>query len=170
MYPETNHGGITGIMAGESAMSGGITHQLDLARLVLGDPGFPKSVYCAGGRYFFDDNGMCPITRWPPSITGILRLTLEAGECTPYMKKSGPEIRFTENFPDWKQNATRIEIIGTKGMMYVGRMGGGWQAFEEDGQVVAQEPGYYPLEAHIQEFYSLRAEPGTTQREHCGGA
>jgi hypothetical protein len=79
-------------------------------------------------------------------------LTLEAGECTPYMKKSGPEIRFTDNFPDWMQNATRIEIIGTKGMMYVGRMGGGWQAFGEDGQILAQEPGRFPLEAHIRNF------------------
>ncbi len=79
-------------------------------------------------------------------------LTLEAGQCTPYMKKSGPDVRFTENFPSWMQNSTRIEIIGTKGMMYVGRMGGGWQAFGEDGQVLAQETGYYPLEAHIRNF------------------
>jgi hypothetical protein len=31
-------------------------------------------------------------------------------------------------------------------------MGGGWQAFEKDGEIVAQEPGYYPLEAHIKNF------------------
>lgn len=138
--------------AGGSAMSGGITHQLDLARKVLGDPGFPLSVYCAGGRYFFDDNRDVPDYQLATFDYGSFALTLEAGESTPYMKKSGPEIRFTENFPEWKQNATRIEIIGTKGMMYVGRMGGGWQAFGEDGQILAQESGYYPLEAHIRNF------------------
>ena len=36
--------------------------------------------------------------------------------------------------------------------MFAGRMGGGWQVFDEDGQVVAQEPGHYPLEAHIKNF------------------
>lgn len=137
---------------GGTAMSGGITHQLDLARLVLGNPGFPKSVYCAGGRYFFDDNREVPDYQLATFDYGNFALTLEAGQSTPYMKKSGPEIRFTENFPSWMQNATRIEIIGTKRMMYVGRMGGGWQAFDEDGQIVAQEPGYYPLEAHIRNF------------------
>ncbi len=137
---------------GGSAMAGGITHQLDLARLVLGDPGFPKSVYCSGGRYFFEDQREVPDYQLATFDYGNFTLSLEAGECTPYMKKSGPEIRFSENFPDWMQNATRIEIIGTKRMMYVGRMGGGWQAFDEDGLVVAQEPGYYPLEAHIRNF------------------
>ncbi|MFH0756396.1 MAG: Gfo/Idh/MocA family oxidoreductase [Bacteroidota bacterium] len=138
--------------SGGNAMAGGIIHQLDLARLVLGDPGFPQSVYCAGGRYFFDDNRDVPDYQLATLDYGTFALTLEAGECTPYMKKSGPEVRFTEKFPEWMQNATRIEITGTKGMMYVGRMGGGWQAFGEDGQILAQESGYYPLEAHIRNF------------------
>jgi hypothetical protein len=83
---------------------------------------------------------------------GNFTLTVETGECTPYMQKSGPDVRFSDKFPEWMQNATRVEILGTKRMMYVGRMGGGWQVFEKDGQIVAQEPGYYPLEAHIRNF------------------
>ncbi len=119
---------------------------------MLGDPGFPKSVYCVGGRYFFDDKRDVPDYQFATFDYGTFALTLEVGESTPYMKKSGPEVRFTEKFPDWMQNATRIEIVGTKGMMYVGRMGGGWQAFGEDEQILGQEPGYYPLEAHIRNF------------------
>ncbi len=138
--------------AGGNSMSGGIIHQLDLARLVLGDPGFPQSVYCAGGRYFFDDKRDVPDYQMATFDYGKYVLTLEAGECTPYLKKSGPDVRFSEKFPEWMQNATRIEILGTKGMMYVGRMGGGWQAFGEDKQIIGQEPGYYPLEAHIRNF------------------
>jgi predicted dehydrogenase len=134
------------------AMAGGIIHQLDLARLVLDDPGFPQSVYCVGGRYFFNDDRDIPDYQMASFDYGNFVLTLEAGYCTPYMKKSGPEIRFTDDFPDWKQNGTRIEIIGTKRMMYVGRMGGGWQVFDKDGQIVAQESGYYPLKAHIKNF------------------
>ena len=131
---------------------GEMIHQLDLARLVLDDPGFPKSVYCAGGRYFFNDNREVPDYQLATFDYGNFALTLEAGACTPYMKKSGPEIRFTDDFPEWRQNATRIEIIGTKRMMYVGRMGGGWQVFDKDKQIVAQESGYYPLKPHIKNF------------------
>ncbi|MEN8227014.1 MAG: Gfo/Idh/MocA family oxidoreductase [Bacteroidota bacterium] len=138
--------------SGGNSMAGGIIHQLDMARLVLDDPGFPKSVYCAGGRYFFDDNREVPDYQLATFNYGNFALTLEAGACTPYMKKSGPEIRFSDDFPHWMQNATRIEIIGTKRMMYVGRMGGGWQVFDKDGQIVAQESGYYPLKAHIKNF------------------
>ncbi len=138
--------------SGGNAMAGGIIHQLDLARLVLDDPGFPKSVYCAGGRYFFDDNRDVPDYQMATFDYGKFALTLEAGECTPYMKKSGPEIRFSDDFPDWMQNSTRIEINGTERMMYVGRMGGGWQVFDKDRQIVAREPGFYPLKAHIKNF------------------
>lgn len=138
--------------AGGNAMGGGIIHQLDMARLVLDDPGFPKSVYCAGGRYLFDDDRDVPDYQMVSFDYDNFVITLESGEFTPYMKKTGPETRFSDNFPDWMQNATRIEILGTERMMYVGRMGGGWQVFEKDGQIVAQEPGYYPLNAHIKNF------------------
>jgi hypothetical protein len=34
-------------------------------------------------------------------------------------------------------------------MMYVGRMGGGWQVFDKDEKIVAQDKGIFPLKAHI---------------------
>lgn len=129
-----------------------IVHQVDMARLVLDDPGFPKSVYCAGGRYFFNDNRDVPDYQMASFDYGNFALTMEAGQCTPYMEKSSPEIRLSKDFPDWMQNSTRIEILGTKKMMYVGRMGGGWQVFDKDKQIVAQESGYYPLKPHIKNF------------------
>jgi predicted dehydrogenase len=129
-----------------------LIHQADLARLVLDDPGFPNSVYCTGGRYFFNDNREVPDYQMATFDYGNYTVTLEAGDCTPYMVKSSPEIRLSKDFPDWMQNSPRIEILGTKKMMYVGRMGGGWQAFDKDQQIVAQEPGYYPQEAHIKNF------------------
>jgi predicted dehydrogenase len=138
--------------AGGHVTAGGSIHQLDMARLVLGDPGFPKSVFCSGGRYFFNDDRDVPDYQMTTFDYGNFTLTLETGECTPYMKKSPPEIRLSDDFPEWMQNSTRIEILGTKRMMYVGRMGGGWQVFDKDAQIVAQEPGYYPLKAHIKNF------------------
>lgn len=129
-----------------------LVHQLDLARLVMDNPDFPKSVYTAGGRYFFDDNRDVPDYMMTTFDFGNYVMTLQVGQCAPYMAKSGPDVRFSDNFPDWKQNSTRIEIIGTKRMMYVGRMGGGWQVFDKEGQIVAQKAGFYPLKPHLNNF------------------
>ncbi len=140
--------------SGGYAMAEGIIHQLDLTRLVLGDPGFPKSVYCTGGRYCYDDNREIPDYQNVTFDFGDFVMHLEAGEFTDYMAKSEPKVRFGPDFPEWKQNATRIQILGTEQMMYVGRMGGGWQVFDKDGQLVAQQTGLYPLEPHLRNFIS----------------
>jgi predicted dehydrogenase len=138
--------------SGGSVTSGGSIHQLDLARLVLGNPGFPKSAYCAGGRYFFKDKRDVPDYQMTTFDYGNFVMTLETGECTPYMQKEGPEVRFGNVYPKWMQNATRIDILGTRQMMYLGRMGGGWQAFDKDEKIVAQDKGIFPLKAHILNF------------------
>ena len=135
--------------SGGPVTSGGSIHQLDLARLVLDLKEFPRSAYCAGGRYFFNDNREIPDYQMTTYDYGNFVVTLQTGECTPYMHKSGPEIRFGKTYPKWMQNATRIEILGTKRMMYVGRMGGGWQVYENDEKLVAQDKGIFPLKAHI---------------------
>ena len=56
-------------------------------------------------------------------------MTYEQTLYTPYMLRSDPEIRNGDIFPYWPQNATRIELYGEEGVMYMGRMGGGWQVY-----------------------------------------
>jgi predicted dehydrogenase len=135
--------------SGGPVTSGGSIHQLDLARLVLGNPGFPGSVACCGGRYFFNDRREIPDYQMTTFDYGKFVLTLETGECTPYMQKEGADVRFGTIYPKWMQNSTRIDILGTKRMMYLGRMGGGWQVFDKDEKIVAQDKGIFPLKAHI---------------------
>jgi len=135
--------------AGGSVTSGGSIHQLDLARLILGNSGFPKSVTCIGGRYFFNDKRDVPDYQMATFDYDHFVLTLQTGECTPYMQKEGPEVRYGDIYPKWMENATRIDILGTKKMMYVGRMGGGWQVFDKDEKIVAQDKGIFPLKAHL---------------------
>jgi predicted dehydrogenase len=135
--------------SGGPVTSGGSIHQLDLARFILGNPGFPKSVYCAGGRYFFKDKRDVPDFQMTTFDYDNFVLTLQTGECTPYMQKEGPDVRFGDIYPKWMENATRIDILGTKKLMYVGRMGGGWQVFDKDEKIVAQDKGIFPLKAHI---------------------
>jgi len=135
--------------AGGNVTSGGSIHQLDMARLILGNPELPKSVYCAGGRYLFNDNRDVPDYQMATFDYGKYVLTLETGEFTPYFQKEGLDVRLGTKYPKWMQNSTRIDIYGTKRMMYVGRMGGGWQVFDKDEKLVAQDKGIFPLKAHI---------------------
>ncbi len=135
--------------SGGVATCNDVVHQVDLARIVLGDPGFPKSVYCAGGRYLFDDQRDIPDYQMATFNYGDFVFTIQAGEFTPYMAKTSPEIRFGGGFPEWKQNSTKIVIYGTERMMYVGRMGGGWQVFDADGKIVAEQTGLFPLRVHM---------------------
>ena len=76
---------------------------------------------------------------------------------TPYMLKISPVIRLSDDqFPYWPQCATRIEIYGSEGLMYLGRHGGGWQVFGRpklhDAVVVAQMKGKFPDPEHKENF------------------
>jgi predicted dehydrogenase len=140
--------------SGGAAMSGDASHVVDLARMVLGDPGHPKAVYCAGGRVIYNDKREIPDNQTVTFDYGTFPMTLEASQYGNYMYKTPPEVRFSEKFPVWKNNATRIEIFGTRGMMYLGRHGGGWQVFGEDMELAAQDTGYFPDEKHQSNFIS----------------
>ena len=73
-----------------------------------------------------------------------------------YMLKTDPEVRDSDLFPLWMQNATRIEIFGTEGLMVIGRHGGGWQVFDRpksrEPVVSAQQYGRFPDAEHKANF------------------
>jgi len=46
----------------------------------------------------------------------------------------------------------RVEIYGTRQLMYLGRHGCGWQVFDEDGKIVAEDKGYFPDKWHQPNF------------------
>jgi hypothetical protein len=75
---------------------------------------------------------------------------------TPYMLKTAGDIRASDTFPYWPQNATRIEIYGSEAMMLMGRHGGGWQVFirPKDRKPVVQEQmfGRHPDPEHKEDF------------------
>ena len=125
------------------------SHVLDLARMVLGDPGHPRSVYGWGGNYAWGSERETPEFQSMTFDFGEYAWTCESGNATNYMKKTPMGIRNSDSqFPNWAQNATRTEIYGTEGMMYLGRHGGGWQVFGADGEVLAQEYGLVPDKPH----------------------
>ncbi len=131
------------------------SHQIDLARWLLG-VGCPKTVYSVGGRFDSEGAAETPDTQIAVYEYDGLLVTFELTLYTPYMLKIDPEIRNSDMFPYWPQCATRIEIYGSEGVMYVGRHGGGWQVFERPKSrqpvVTAQRYGRFPDPEHKANF------------------
>jgi predicted dehydrogenase len=145
-------------------------HTLDLARLVLGDPPHPEAITCLGGRYQFEDGGEMPDVQivayqYPKLVVNFVNTGF-----TPYNAKSPPEVRMGDKWPYWPQNADRIEIFGTRRMMYLGRHGAGWQVFEGGNKLVAEDKGYHPDKWHIPNFIdcirSRRQPNGDIEQGH----
>ena len=135
-------------------------HTLDVARMVLGDPPHPKAVHSVGGRWQYDDGGDMPDVHIVTYEFDKMAMTFESTGFTPYLFKTPGEIRSGDKFPYWPQNSSRIELYGTKAMMYLGRHGGGWQVLVgggkelggEGAKVVAQRYGRFPDQWHIRDF------------------
>jgi predicted dehydrogenase len=125
------------------------SHQLDLARMVMGDPGHPGSMYGWGGNFIWGSEKETPEAQSFTFDYGKFTMTCDSGNGTGYMTKASSEIRMDPNrFPEWRTNADRIEIYGTLGMMFLARHGGGWQVFGPKEQLVAQGGGVHPDKEH----------------------
>lgn len=130
-------------------------HQVDLARWLCGLK-YPKTVFSNGSRYDRDGAAETPdnqlaILEFDDMVMNI-RLSLD----TPYMIKADMGVRDGDIYPYWPQNTERIEIYGSEGVMYVGRMGSGWQVFirQKDRQPVIRDQmhGRFPDKDHQQNF------------------
>jgi predicted dehydrogenase len=125
------------------------SHQLDLVRMIMGNPGHPRSVYGWGGNHIFNSEKDTPESQ---SITYDFEkytITVDSGNATNYMAKVPHAMRMDPaRFPDWRTNADRVEIYGTETMMYMGRTGGGWQVYGPGEKLIAQEGGIHPDVEH----------------------
>ena len=133
-------------------IAGDAVHQLDLARYVMGDPPAPRSVSCQGGIYALRDGRDTADTQFAVFDYGSYTLLFESALWTPYMKKTEMAARDTDEFPDWTFCATKIEILGTRGFMYLGRHGDGWQVFDANQKRVVSESGRQADREHLQDF------------------
>lgn len=131
---------------------GDAVHQLDLARYVMGDPPPPKTVSHTGGIEVLQDGRDTPDTQYAIFQYDRFTLLFQGALWTPYMKKIPPHIRDGDLFPDWPFCATRIELLGTRAYMYLGRHGGGWQVFDENHKIIAQAYGRQADKEHIANF------------------
>jgi predicted dehydrogenase len=134
------------------AIAGDAVHQLDLARFLIGDPAFPDTVVHAGGVNALTDGREVPDTQLVTYEYGKLTMLFEAALWTPYMTKTPQLRRDKGEMPNWPFNATRIEVLGTKGFMYFGRHGDGWQVFNENAESVISVAGRQADKEHQDNF------------------
>jgi predicted dehydrogenase len=135
------------------------SHVMDLCRLVIDNPGHPQSVYGWGGNHVFGGSRETPEFQSIVYDFGQFTLSCDNACATNYMTKTPNDIRMDKTrFPNWRNNATRTEIYGTEGLMYLGRHGGGWQVLGPDNEIVAQDGGVMPDNEHQVNFIeSLRS-------------
>jgi predicted dehydrogenase len=128
-------------------------HQLDLIRMLMGNPGHPKSVYGWGGNFVFNSERNTPESQAITYDFEKFTVTVDSCNATNYMAKASNEIRMDPTkFPEWKTNADRVEIYGTEAMMFMGRTGGGWQVYGPGEQMIAREGGIHPDAEHQKNF------------------
>ena len=130
-------------------------HQVDLARWLC-NLSYPKSVYSLGARYDREGGAETPDTQLAVLEFDNLMMSFELTLGTPYMLKADSGVRDGEIYPYWPQNTERIEIYGTEGVMYVGRMGAGWQVYvrPKNRQPVIRDQmhGKFPDKPHQDNF------------------
>ena len=128
-------------------------HQLDLAMMLMGNPGMPKAVSCSGGRMVHkDDDGEVPDVQIVTFDFDDFVMTFELSGYPRYMRKTTGTIRRKDEFPYWTQNATRVELYGAERMMTIGRHGGGWIVTTSGGSIVDKMYGRPPDRDHEQDF------------------
>jgi predicted dehydrogenase len=128
-------------------------HQLDLALMVMGDPGLPKSVRALGGRYVHTgDDAEVPDVLNIAWDFGSFAMTFDMSQYPVYMEKSTDVIRKKNLVSDWKQNATRVEFYGQDMLMILGRHGGGFVVEKASSQVVEKVYGQAGDLEHYRNF------------------
>ncbi|MEX0323233.1 MAG: Gfo/Idh/MocA family protein [Puniceicoccaceae bacterium] len=128
-------------------------HQIDLAAMLMGDPGFPLSVSSAGGRMAHkgDDSEVPDLLEIVYEFPDFI-MTLEHSNYPKYMRKTTGTIRRTDDMPYWTHNATRIELYGSEMQMTIGRHGGGWIVTRIGGRPVEKVYGRPGDQPHCTDF------------------
>jgi predicted dehydrogenase len=159
VYEAKQQGGWNNYWAfGGGALAGEASHLLDLARMVLGDPGHPSSVYCSGGNWCWGSERETPENQCITYDYGKYAMTCETGNSMSYMKGS-----------DWMHMPSKVEIYGTEGLMYLGLAERGWQAIGTEGKILFTEAGGKPDDAHFKNFIDcIRSRKSTVSNAEQG--
>ena len=81
-----------------------------------------------------------------------LAMSFENTGFTPVLTKTPAKISAGDSMPNWLQSSTRIEVYGTKGVMYLGRHFLGWQVLVPGNKIAAEQFETNPEQLHFQNF------------------
>jgi predicted dehydrogenase len=110
-------------------------HRMDYCRWLMGLTELPRTVSCAGGKFFFDD-----AQEWPDTMM----ITYEyPGKILTYEMRIWSKPRLF----DITEGAA---VHGDEGWMLVSNSG--WKAFDAKGKVVKEMKGRSPLGLHVRNF------------------
>lgn len=147
-------------------------HQLDVAMMLMGDPGLPTSVRALGGRYAHagDDSEVPDVLAVNWDFGGRFVLSFEMTGYPQYMQKEQPVLHQNQPIPSWSLHATRVEVYGSDFLMTLGRHGGGFVVQQVGGKLVEKVVAeHHPDFDHYQNFLDcLRSRK--TPNAHLGVA
>ena len=130
-------------------------HQIDLACMAMGIDVLPRGVYSQGLPRRGSDSQMPDILATTFEFDNLI-MTFNQSLYTPYMIKADMVVRNSDIFPHWPQDADKIEIFGSQGLMILGRHGCGFQVFgrmkNRQPVIVAQQHGRFPDKEHQANF------------------
>lgn len=152
IYNRENQNGWKGFWEFSAGRMSRASHALDLARMVIGDPGHPSSVYCYGSNPVGTLKREVPVHQVATYDYKKFTVTCETGSAYNYMKNTPVSIDEGEASPKWLLQSNRVEIYGTKGLMYIDGNRGGWQVFGNNGKTLAREKGTGSQKYHLQNF------------------
>jgi predicted dehydrogenase len=107
----------------------GISHAIDLARMVIGDPGHPSSVYGYANRQTDQNEYILSERQVVTYNYEKFTMNCEIGSGYNYMKNAPITFKGDENPQQWLFRSERVEIYGIKGLMYLDSKEGSWQVF-----------------------------------------
>ena len=109
-----------------------------------------------------------PDTQFALFEYGKITLQFEGALWTPYLKKTPMALRDTDQLPNWMFNSTRVEVFGTRGLLFLGRHGDGWQVFNESGDSIIADSPKQSDQEHQDNFIEcvrLRRQPNANAEQ-----
>lgn len=152
IYERENQNGWKGFWEFSAGLMFRASQSLDLARMVIGDPGYPSSVYCYGNNPAGTSKAEVPGHQIVTYDFEKFTIICETGSAYNYMKNTPVSIDEGETSFNWLLQSNRVEIYGTKGLMYIDGNRGGWQVFGNNGKTLAREKGTGSQKHHLQNF------------------
>ncbi|GJM29029.1 MAG: NADH-dependent dehydrogenase [Cyclobacteriaceae bacterium] len=127
-----------------------VAHQMAMIHSFLG-PEPPKSVFCSGGVFYFEDQRDVPDSQYAVFDFENRHIVFQGSNWSTYMKTPFHTLDNVDGYGNWVR-CNRVELLGTEAMMLIGRHGAGWQVYSNDDEPIAGGFGRRGDQPHVANF------------------